>query len=226
MANLILTYTQIQNFSVLYCYKALGIILFRKNIKLTKKILTFFMFCLFFNVNIALSNENSNIEDIKQQAIALYTTGNYAEAFKLLDNLSPNDKNEEVFLILSNIAQENKDDNTAIKNLNKALDKNYRYYKAYYNLGCIFASKKSYLLASNNFELAIKYNKTFSPAYYNLACCQIKLKNYLGAKKNLIKALELDNTNKDYYYNLAYCYKELNKPRQAKKILETYEKLI
>ena len=192
---------------------------------LFKKILLIFVFYLFvFNTNnIALGN--NNINDIKQQAIALYTTGNFNEAFKLLDNLSTSEKNEEVFLLLANIAQENGDDNMAIQNLNKALDKNYSYYKAYYNLGCIFASKKSWLLASNNFELAIKYNKNFASSYYNLACCQIKLKNFELAKKNLIKAIELNSQNKDYYFNLAYCYKELHKEKQAQKILEIYNKM-
>lgn len=183
-------------------------------------------FLLFFNLNILSYAQNSeNIQEIKQQAIALYTTGNYNEAFKLLDNLPVSEKNEEVFLLLANISQENNDDNMAIQNLNKALDKNYTYYKAYYNLGCIFASKKSWLLASNNFELAIKYNKTFASSYYNLACCQIKLKNFEAAKKNLIKAIELNPNNKDYYFNLAYCYKELHKEKQAQKILEAYNKM-
>lgn len=175
--------------------------------------------------NITFAQNNINTNELKQQAIALYTTGNYDEAFKILDNLPVNEKSEEVFLLLSNIAQENGDDNVAIQNLNKALDKNYSYYKAYYNLGCIFASKKSYLLASNNFELAIKYNKTFASAYYNLACCQIKLKNYESAKKNLIKAIELEPANKDYYFNLAYCYKELGKLKQAEKLLDSYKKM-
>lgn len=187
-------------------------------------IFIFLIFVSFNSYNIALAQNNINSKDIKQQAIALYETGNYDEAFKILDNLPINEKNEDVFLLLSNIAQENGDDNIAIQNLNKALDKNYSYYKAYYNLGCIFASKKSYLLASNNFELAIKYNKNFASAYYNLACCQMQLKNYELAKKNLIRAIELEPQNKDYYFNLAYCYKELGKIKQAKKIFETYKK--
>ncbi|MBR5304469.1 MAG: hypothetical protein IKU37_06555 [Candidatus Gastranaerophilales bacterium] len=176
-------------------------------------------------INITFATNNDNISEIKQQAIALYTTGNYNEAFKLLDNLPASEKNEEVFLLLANIAQENNDDNMAIQNLNKALDKNYTFYKAYYNLGCIFASRNSWLLASNNFELAIKYNKNFASSYYNLACCQIKLKNFEAAKKNLIKAIELDSRNKDYYFNLAYCYKELHKEKQAKKILDIYNQM-
>ncbi len=188
------------------------------------KRLFFTLTLMLFLSNISLAS-NENIQDIKQQAIALYTTGNFNEAFELLDNLPASEKNEVIFLLLANIAQEKGDDNVAIQNLNKALDKNYTFYKAYYNLGCIFASKKSYLLASNNFELAIKYNKGFPSAYYNLACCQIKLKNYEGAKKNLIKAIELSPSNKDYYYNLAFCYKELHKEKQAQKILNAYNKM-
>ena len=184
------------------------------------------MTCLVFSLfNITFTQDNINSNDLKQQAIALYATGNFNEAFKILDNLPVSEKNEEVFLLLSNIAQENGDDNLAIQNLNKALDKDYSYYKAYYNLGYIFASKKSYLLASNNFELAIKYNKNFASAYYNLACCQIQLKNLEAAKKNLIKAIELEPANKDYYFNLAYCYKELGKTKQAQKLLEVYKKM-
>lgn len=163
--------------------------------------------------------------EIKERAYALYATKNFNEAFQLLDGLPASEKNEEVLLVLSNIAEENKNDNLAIQNLNKALNINNTYYKAYYNLGCIFAKKKSYLLASNNFELAIKYNKNFASAYYNLACCQIMQKNYESAKKNLIKAIELEPKNKDFYYNLALCYKELNKTKQAKRVLEIYNSL-
>ena len=196
---------------------------FKIFIHFKKILLKIFVLCLVF-IGAAFAQEN-DFDDIKQQAVALYATGNYQEAFELFDNLPSAEKDEGVFLLLANIAQENKDDNTAIQNLNKALDKNYAFYKAYYNLGCIFASKKSYLLASNNFELTIKYNKAFAPAYYNLACCQMKLQNFEGAKKNLIKALELDALNKDYYYNLAFCYKKLNKTKDAKKILDAYNKL-
>ena len=164
-------------------------------------------------------------EDTKQQAIALYATGNYTEAYEKLSNLPSTEKDENIFLLMANIAEHKGKDNIAIKHLNKAIDKNGTFYKAYYNLGCIFAKKSSYLLASENFEYAIKYNKTFAPAYYNLACCQMKLKNYDAAKKNLIKALDINPKNKDYLYNLILCYKELNQTRQAKKLLETYNSI-
>ena len=172
-----------------------------------------------------LSCSSVTANDVKQEAVALYATKNYSQAYKLLDSIQPNQKDEETFLLMANIAQEDNKDNLAIQNLNKAIDKNASYYKAYYNLGCIFAKKKSYIFAINNFENAIKYNKNFAPAYYNLACCEMKLRNFESAKKNLIKAVSLEANNKDYLYNLAYCYKELNQEKQAKKILEEYNKL-
>ena len=183
---------------------------------------------LFFNFSYsAFAKENSSLDlsDLKQRAFAYYATGNYKEAGKILEDFPKSEKDETIYLILSNIAQENNDDNLAISNLNRALDKNYSFYKAYYNLGCIFANKKSYLLALNNFELAIKYNKNFAPAYYNLANCQMILKDFKSAKKNLIKALELEPNNKDAVYNLAYCYKQLNQAKNAKKTLEVYNKM-
>lgn len=195
-----------------------GVILFRK------------LYVYVFVSILALSSFSfagnlEQIKEIRQQAIALYSTQNYNEAFELLNNLPKNEKTEDDFLLIANIYQEKNDDNAAIQSLNKALAINPSFYKAYYNLGCILAARKSYLLASNNFELAIKHNKTFSSAYYNLACCQIKLKNYDLAKKNLLKAIELDPSNKDYYFNLAYCYKELKKEKQAKKILDVYNQM-
>lgn len=164
-------------------------------------------------------------EEIKQKAIALYMTDNFKEAEKLLINLPLEEKSEDIYILLANIAQEKGDDNLAIKNLNKALDRNNKFDKAYYNLGCIFASKNSFELAKKNFELAIQYNKNLACAYYNLACCQLKEKKYKLAKKNLTKALELEPMNKDACYNLILCYKILNQPKQAKKLLEIYNKM-
>ena len=101
----------------------------------SKKKFIYFIFSLALLCNFTQAKDSLNSDEIKQQAIALYATKNYNEAFKLLDNLPADKKTDEVFLLLSNIAQENNNDNLAIQNLNKALDKNYAYYKAYYNLG-------------------------------------------------------------------------------------------
>ena len=144
------------------------------NIKRVVKFFAVFLLVFASFLQNVYASDEEKIKDLKEKAIALYATQNYSEAFKILDNLPKDEKDEEVFLLLSNIALEENKDNLAIQNLNKALDKNYDYYKAYYNLGCIFAAKKSYAMAINNFMLAIKHNKTFPSAYYNLACCQIQ----------------------------------------------------
>lgn len=188
----------------------------------------FILFFIAFFILILTSSTfaaDKNYSDLKNQAFALYATENYSEAFKILDDFPLSEKDENIYLVLSNIAEENNDDNLAIANLNKALNKNYEFYKAYYNLGCIFAKKKSYVLALNNFEISAKYKKDFAPTYFNLGCCFLKLKDYKSAKKNFIKALELDNTSKETYYNLAYCYKMLNKQSAAKRMLKAYDNI-
>ena len=75
--------------------------------------------------------QDTNIQEIKQQAIALYSTKNYKEAEKLLKNLPPDEKTDEIYILLSNLALENNNINLAIQNLNKAIDKNQKCYKAY-----------------------------------------------------------------------------------------------
>ena len=165
-----------------------------------------------------------DIKEVKDKAVALYVTKNYNEAKKILESLPQNQKDAETFLLLSNIEQENGNDNLAIKYLNNAINKDNTYYRAYYNLGCILAKRKSYVLASKNFLIALQFKKDFSPAYYNLACCEMRVGNYEEAKKNLIKALQYDPKNKDCMYNLAYCYKKLNKPKQAQKVIDSYNK--
>ena len=95
-----------------------------------------FLFFLYTAIyNISLASNNSNIDEIKQQAYALYATKNFEEAYKLLENLPVSEKNGEVYLMLANLSEELKSDNDAIKYLNKALDRDYTFYKAYYNLG-------------------------------------------------------------------------------------------
>ena len=182
----------------------------------------FIIFVLLLNFILCAYCENYN--DVKQQALALYATKNLSEAYSLLQSLPIGEKDEEVFLILSNISQSLGDDNLSVEYLNKSLSKNPEFYKAYYNLGCIFLKKKAYPEAIENFKLALKYNKNAS-IYYNLAYSQIELENYKDAKKNLIKALQLEPLNKDCLYNLIYCYKKLNKEKQAKKVLDSLNRL-
>lgn len=160
--------------------------------------------------------------DAKAEAYALYKTNNHREALLILENLPLVEKDAETFVVTANIYEDKKETDKAVENLNKALALNPEYFKAYYNLGCIFLNKGAYELAEKNLLLAIKYNKDFAYSYYNLGTLYIKTGNYNKAKKNLIQAIYLKNDEKDFYLNLAYAYKNLGKEKEAKRLLEIY----
>lgn len=168
-------------------------------------------------------NEGSDdIFDIKQNAFALYNTNNSNEAYEILNGLDDAKKDDEIYLILSNIEEDRGNFDSAIKLLRKSIEKNPEFYKAYYNLGCLFMKKNIYSSAEENFELAAKYNKENPFVFYNLGCAQMKMGNYAKAKKNFTKAILLKNNEKDFYYNLAYALKKMGKEKASKKIIDFY----
>ena len=180
-------------------------------------------FCLIFGISfLNFDKAWAEDNDVKTEAYALYNTNNINEALKLLENLPLEQKDEEVFVLIANIYEDKLDLNKAVENLNKALVINPEYFKAYYNLGCIFLNKKAYELAEKNLLLAIKYNKDFAYSYYNLGTLYLKTGDYKKAKKNFLKAIFLKNNEKYFYLNLAYTYKNLGKEKEAKKLIEIY----
>ena len=182
------------------------------------------LFLILFSTS-AVYSENVDADkvfDIKQNAYALYNTNHLEEAFNLLNGLKLEDRDEEVYLIMANIKEDKGKLDDAVALLNLAIKKNPKFYKGYYNLGCIFMKKRTYSLAVESFENAAKYNKENPYVFYNLACAQINMNDYKNAKKNLIKAIYLKNDEKDFYYNLAYVNKKLGKEKQAQKIIDFY----
>ncbi len=183
------------------------------------------LFCLILGI-VFLNTDKAwaDNSDIKTEAYALYNTNNLNEALRLLENLPNEEKDEEIFVLIANIYEDKLNIDKAVENLNKAIIINPEYYKAYYNLGCIFLNKKAFELAESNLLLAIKYNKDFAYSYYNLGTLYLRCGKYEKAKKNLIKAIYLKNDEKDFYINLAYAYKFLGKEKEAKRLLEIYNK--
>lgn len=163
-----------------------------------------------------------DIFDIKQNAYALYNTNHLDEAYELLNKIPDEKKDAEAFLILANIEEDKGDENKAIKSLKSSISKDSEFYKAYYNLGCIFMKRRIYALAVDNFKLAIKYNNKNPYGFYNLGCAYMNLGEYKKAKKNFIKAIYLKNDEKNFYYNLAYVNKKLGKEKDSKKIIDFY----
>lgn len=181
-----------------------------------------FIFFVITSASIAKELTGDDIFDIKQNAFALYNTNHINEAYEMLNKIPNDKKDEEIYLILANIEQDKNNEDEAIKNLELAIQKKPEFYKAYYNLGCIFMKKRIYPVAIANFELAKKYNKENPYIFYNLGCAYMNAGEFKKAKKNFIKAIYLKNDEKTFYYNLAYVNKKLGKEKDSKKIIDFY----
>ncbi len=181
-----------------------------------------FIFFVITGASIAKELTGDDIFDIKQNAFALYNTNHINEAYEMLNKIPNDKKDEEIYLILANIEQDKNNEDDAIKNLELAIEKKPEFYKAYYNLGCIFMKKRIYPVAIANFELAKKYNKENPYIFYNLGCAYMNAGEFKKAKKNFIKAIYLKNDEKSFYYNLAYVNKKLGKEKDSKKIIDFY----
>lgn len=184
--------------------------------------LLLFLFLLAAMPGLTEELDGDKIFDIKQNAFALYNTNHSDEAYEILNSVPNEKKDEEIYLMLANIEEDRGKDDRAITYLNSSIVKNKSFYKAYYNLGCIFMKKRIYTLAIENFELAAKYNKENPYILYNLGCAQMNMGEFKNAKKNFIKAIYLKNDEKNFYYNLAYVNKKLGKEKDSKKIIDFY----
>ena len=187
-----------------------------------KKTFILLLIFLFNSAVFAEELDSDTIFDLKQNAYALYNTNHTNEAYEMLKKIPEASIDPETYLILANIYEDKNRPDDAIDNLNKAIKKDPKFYKAYYNLGLIFMKKQIYSMAEENFELAVKYNKESPYALYNLGCAQLKLGEYSKAKKNFIKAIYLKKDEKNFYYNLAYANKMLGKEKASKKIIDFY----
>lgn len=191
---------------------------FKKIVKLVY-ILSIFLALLSLNPIYCAEYNEKDISDAKQNAYALYNTRQPQKALEILNKIPRDYQDEETNLILANIYEDLGNNSKAIEYLNKAIRINPKFYKAYYNLGCIFAKKNEYDLAINNFKKSVNIQVNFADGYYNLASCYLKSGKYNEAKKYFIRTLAHDPKNQDALYNLAYTYKQLGQKEKAQKIL-------
>lgn len=163
--------------------------------------------------------------EIKNNAKVLYNTNNKKEALALLVKLPRAEQNEETNLIIANIYTEMGKYINARTYLNKILFINPKSHVAYYNLGIVYTKMKNPEEAIASYKKAISNKRDFAYSYYNLGCIYLEQKQYKKAKSNFIRAIYHKNDEKDFYYNLAYSYKMLGDEKNAKKMLETFDKL-
>lgn len=161
-----------------------------------------------------------------EQAVILYNDNNLQGALDMLLSIKDNDRSAQDYLLLGNILQDQDKQADAIFMYQRAILKDPKYYKAYYNLGNIYLADDKPFMAIENYRQANKLNNQFAYGYYNLGCAYLKAGSLKKAKIAFIKAVELKNNVPDFYYNIAYTYKMLKKDKIAKQYLEIYNKMM
>ena len=178
------------------------------------------VFCL---QSIAFGENNNQLKD---EGVMLYSINKINEAKAVFEKIPSDERDAETWLLLSNIAQDLQDDGNVDVYLRYALNKDPKYYKAYYNLGIIDFNNGQIDSAIDNFKTALKYNRKNSYILTNLGCCYIAKKNLTVARIYFNKAVSLNSQNPTNYYNLAYIYKEYKKEKKAQELLDIYNKLM
>ena len=186
-----------------------------------------------WNINFIKNNTQSviipeveNAEKWHEEAIAFYNTNDIDNAYALLKKIPKNQLKDMDYLLMANIMQDkNKLDEAEIY-LQKALEINPKFYKAYYNLGNIAAGYGKNDTAIKYYKKAIKYNKNFAYSYYNAGICYARKQEFKTAKSYFNRAILRKNNDADFYYNLAYVYKKLGNTKNAEKSLTIYNNLI
>lgn len=161
-----------------------------------------------------------------QQARIMYVQNDIDKAYKILQTKGEEYRTDEDWLLMGNILQDKDKLTEAVYMYKKALEKNPKYYKAYYNLGYIYLIQDKPNMALAEFKKSVKYKDNFAYGYYNMGCAYLKLKDYRNARYNFFRAIDNKNDVPEFYYNLAYAFKKLNKEKQAKTYLDIYDKLM
>lgn len=172
-----------------------------------------------------IRGELEKVNNLSQQAVALYTDNNIDKSLKTFMRIPEKYRSAQDYVLMGNLLMDLNRKEDAIFMYKRAILTDEYNYKAYYNIGNICLDDDKFYMAINYYKKAIKYAPDFAYSYYNLGCAYIKIDDLRKAKSMFIKAIELKNTEPDFHYNLAYVYKKLNKPKSANVYLKNYNKL-
>ena len=88
-----------------------------------------------------IETQDDIADDIIKQACVLYNENKYELAFHMLNNVEDKNKTPLAYFIMANILSDYERPLDAIFSLQKAIQLDEKYYKAYYNLGNLYADK-------------------------------------------------------------------------------------
>jgi len=165
-------------------------------------------------------------EELSKQATAFYSDNNHIRTMDLILQINEKDRSWQDWLLLGNVFADNGKIEDAVYMYQKAIEKDKKCYRAYYNLGNYYLERGEFHNAIDYYSKASKI-KTDNPyIYYNLGCAYLKLNNFSQAKVNFNKALMYNSNIAELHYNLAYVYKNMGKDKLAKTYLDNYNKII
>ena len=168
---------------------------------------------------------NASNTEISKQATAFYADNNHTKATDLILQIDDCERSAQDWILLGNILADKGENENAAYMYQKAIAKDKKAYKAYYNLGNYYFDKGQLVLAIDFYKKALKYKKDNPYIYFNLACIYIKQNDLRNARVNLNKAISIKSDVAEFHYNLAYVYKKMNNTKLAEIYLQNYNQL-
>ena len=175
---------------------------------------------LILNFTVCFANEFS------KQATAFYSDNNHIRTMDLILQINEKERSSQDWLLLGNVLADNGKIEDAVFMYQKAIAKDKKCYKAYYNLGNYYLERGQYDSAIENYNKAIRIKNDNPYIFYNLGCAYLRQDNFSSARLNFYKAIMFNSNVPEFHYNLAYTYHKLNKDNLAKTYIDNYNKLI
>ena len=164
--------------------------------------------------------------ELSKQATAFYSDNNHVRTMDLILQINENERSAQDWLLLGNVFADNNKPEDALYMYKKAIEKDKKCYRAYYNIGNYYLDRGQYDEAMDNYLKASRIKNDNPYIYYNMGCVNIKQNDLGKAKTNFNKAIMYDSKVPEFHYNLAYVYKKLGKNKMAQTYLDNYNKLI
>ncbi len=163
--------------------------------------------------------------ELSKQATAFYSDNNQVRTMDLILQINEKDRTGQDWLLLGNVMADSLRMEDAVYMYKKAIEKDKKCYRAYYNLGNYYLEQGKYNDALDNYTKAMKLSPENPYIYYNIGCACLNIGDLNRAKVNFYKAVMFDSKVPEFHYNLAYVYKKLNKEKMAQIYLDNYNKL-
>ena len=164
-------------------------------------------------------------DELSKQATAFYSDNNHVRTMDLILQINENERTGQDWLLLGNVLADNGKVEDAVYMYQKAIEKDKKCYRAYYNLGNYYMEHGKFKNAVENYTKASKIKADNPYIFYNLGCAYLKQNNLSQARANFNKAIMYKSNIPEFNYNLAYVYKQMGKEKLAKTYLDNYNKL-